>query len=79
MYMCMVYLYFRRQFEAVLAYVMSQRWLGTQAFLTMPVKEAPRFEKRITIVDLNPFAPLHLHVIGSILGYRCRCGEPSFS
>ena len=26
-YMHMVYLYFRRQFEAVPAYVMSQRWL----------------------------------------------------
>ena len=36
----------------------------------MPVKDAPRIENFITIVDLNPLRYLHLHVIVSILMYR---------
>ena len=58
------------KYEAVPAYVMSQRWLRTRAFLTMPVKDAPRTENFITIADLTPLRYLHLHVIVSVLMYR---------
>ena len=47
-YMYMVYLYFRRQFETVPAYMMSQRWLRTRAYLTMPVKDATRIENLLS-------------------------------
>ena len=70
-YMYMVYMYFRWQFQAVPAYMMSQRWLRTRVFLTMPVKDAPRIKNLITILR-----SLHFHVMGSFLEYTCRCGEP---
>ena len=59
-YMYMVYMYFRRHFEAVPAYVMSQRRLRTQAFLKLTAKDAPRIENKLIITkiaDLNTFAP----------------------
>ena len=45
MYMIYIYLYFRWQFESFPAYVMSQRWLRTRTFVTMPVEDAPRIKK----------------------------------
>ena len=48
MYMVYMYMYVRRQFEAVPAYVMSQRRLRTRTFLTMPVKDAPRIENLLS-------------------------------
>ena len=73
----MVHMYFRWQFEEIPAYMMSQRWLRTGAFLTVLVKDAPRIENSFSQFLIS--CPLHLHVIGSILGYRCKCGEQSFS
>ena len=37
-------------FEAVPFYVMSQPWLRTRAFLTMPVKAAPRIENLLSLL-----------------------------
>ena len=52
-YMYMVYMYFRRQFEAVPAYVMSQRWLRTPVFVTMPVKGAPRIKNLLSQLSIS--------------------------
>ena len=56
-YMYMVFMYFGCQFEAVPAYVMSQWWLRTRAFLTM--KDAPRIENLLSHCRSQPLRSLH--------------------
>ena len=63
------------QFEAVPTYVMSQHEHSWQCLGSRRLELKTYYHNWRSQL----LRSLHLHVLGSTLGYRCRCGELSFS